>query len=154
MKGREGPRADGGYPTAVGGGNGHAERAAGLEPRLRGRVGSSIPMPLGRCLQQPVQLVPGLVVPGVKDPLQLAQVARRDRAPSEQEPGVPGSLVQQLAQLPEGTGCVGEVGQPVQSGLVALVRQLAQGLPIDIMCAMTPCCNPALREGSSGTTAE
>ncbi|OOL32327.1 hypothetical protein GQ85_08060 [Rhodococcus rhodochrous] len=43
-----------------------------------------------------------------------------------------GSLVQQLAQLPEVTGCIGEVGQPVQSGPVARIGQFAQGLPIDV----------------------
>ncbi|MBO3682791.1 hypothetical protein J5X86_49170 [Streptomyces sp. NEAU-YJ-81] len=95
---------------------------------------SSIPMPVGRGLQQPVQLVPGFVVSGVGDPLQFAQVAGRGRASGEQEPGVHGPLVQQLAQLAEVAGCLGEVGQPVQSGLVALIGQLAQALPIDIQC--------------------
>ena len=89
-------------------------------------------MLVGRCLEQSVQLVLGLVVPGVGDSLELAQVASRGRALSEQRPSAHRSLVQQLAQLPEIASCVGEVGQPVQSGLVALVSQLAQGLPIDI----------------------
>lgn len=64
--------------------------------------------------------------------MQLAKIAGRGRAASEQETGAHGSLVQQLAQLPEVAGCVGEVGQPVQRGLIAFIGQLAQGLPIEI----------------------
>lgn len=61
--------------------------------------------------------------------MQLAQVTRRECASGEQEPGVHGSLVQQPAQLLKVAVGVGEVGQPVQGGLVARLGQVAQGLP-------------------------
>ncbi|BAG16840.1 hypothetical protein SGR_7128t [Streptomyces griseus subsp. griseus NBRC 13350] len=102
----------------------------GSQPQQPVRV--SIPRFVGRHLQHSVQLVPGLLVAGVGDPLQLAQVASRYRASSQQEPSVHGSLVQQLAQLHDVARCVGEIGQPVQSGLVTLIGQLTQGLPVGI----------------------
>lgn len=64
--------------------------------------------------------------------MQFPQIGRRDRAPGKQVPGVHGSLVQQLAQLLEIRAGVGEVGQAVQCGLVALVRQSAQGLSAEV----------------------
>ncbi|MDF2894172.1 MAG: hypothetical protein K0Q46_958 [Rhodococcus erythropolis] len=79
-----------------------------------GLLESSIPMFSGRCVQQPIHLAPSLVVPGVGNSLQLAHVDGHHRAPSEQEPSVHRSLVQQLTQLTDVTGCVREVGQPVQ----------------------------------------
>ncbi|MFD7341433.1 hypothetical protein ACFV98_36470 [Streptomyces violascens] len=39
-------------------------------------------------------------------------------------------FVQQLTQLPEVTGRVGQIGQPVQCGLVTLIGQPTQGVPI------------------------
>lgn len=64
--------------------------------------------------------------------MQLAQVAGCGRASCEQQSGVSGSFVQQFAQLREISSRVREIGQPVQCGLVALVGQLAEDLPINI----------------------
>uniref|UniRef100_A0AAU2K2Q4 MerR family transcriptional regulator n=1 Tax=Streptomyces sp. NBC_00049 TaxID=2903617 RepID=A0AAU2K2Q4_9ACTN len=64
--------------------------------------------------------------------MQLTQVTGCGRASREQQSGVSGSLVQQVAQLGEVSGRVREIGQAVQCSLVALVGQLAEGLPINI----------------------
>jgi len=83
--------------------------------------------------QQPGQLLARLLVPRVRDALELAQVARGDRPPGEQHPGLGRSLVQQLAQLVHVAFGIGQVGQPVQGGLVAFVGQVAQGLSVEFL---------------------
>lgn len=123
------------------------------DPQLWDRVGktlarplrlvrSSIPMPVGQRLQQPIQLVPGVAVPGVGDPLQLAQIASRDRASCEQETGVQGSLIQQLAQLHEVAGCIGKVGH---SAPVVAADALPTGAVTASWCYVTNITNTGRR---------
>ena len=82
-----------------------------------------------RAGEEPRELAAGLVASCIRQPLELEQVAGRDRATREQVPGVGGALVQQLVQLVEVVALVGEVGQSVQGSLVALVRERSQGVP-------------------------
>lgn len=64
--------------------------------------------------------------------MQFKKITRRDRAPGEQVPGAQASFVQQFVQFFEiGTG-FGEIGQPVEGGLVAFVGKRAQGFPVEV----------------------
>ena len=96
-------------------------QACRRDRRLARRVQPSVLTCVGRASEQPFQFVAGLVTPGVRQPLQLAQVTRMDRAPGQQVPGAGGAFVQQFVQLAEIAARIG----------VALVGQCAQRVPVE-----------------------
>jgi hypothetical protein len=55
-------------------------QACRRDRRLARRVQPSVLTCVGRASKQPFQFVAGLVTPGVRQPLQFAQVTRMDRA--------------------------------------------------------------------------
>lgn len=80
--------------------------------------------------KNPLQLRARFFGPGVRKPLQLAQVSCRDRPSGEQVPRPFTALIQQCVELVQVAADVGQVRQAVQGRLVALVGQRAQGVPI------------------------
>jgi hypothetical protein len=85
-----------------------------------------------RAGEEPVEFVAGLVAPGIREPLQLAQVTLGHRARGQKRPRTNAAFVEQVVQLGEVLALIREVGQPVQSHLVALVGQCSQGLSISV----------------------
>lgn len=67
---------------------------------------------------------------GVGDALQCQEVACGDGAAGQQGAGVVAAFVEQLAQLLDVPARVGEVGEAVERGLVALVGERAQGFVV------------------------
>jgi hypothetical protein len=120
-------------------------QACRRDRRLARRVQPSVLTCVGRASEQPFQFVAGLVTPGVRQPLQFAQVTRMDRAPGQQVPGAGGAFVQQFVQLAEIAARIGQVGQPVQGHLVALVGQRAQRVPVKGHVRHNPMLQPCLK---------
>lgn len=65
--------------------------------------------------------------------MQFAQVSPLERAARQQPAGVLAALIEQFGQRIHVAAGVGEVGKPVQCGLVALVREGAQSVLIEVM---------------------
>jgi len=115
-------------------------------PHAIGDLNDSGPARVRRTSEEPRELAAGLVASCIRQPLELEQVAGRDRATREQVPGVGGALVQQFVQLVEVVALVGEVGQSVQGSLVAVVRERSQGVPIAVHVGHAHMVRPFLPE--------
>lgn len=83
--------------------------------------------------KEPCEFRLGVLAAGVGEPLELAQVAVLHGPAGQQPPGVFTALIEQLGQHAEVGAGVGEVGEPVQGSLVALIRERAKGVFIELL---------------------
>lgn len=80
--------------------------------------------------EESVQLNAGLVGAGIGEPLELEQVAGGHGPAGQQMPGVNAALVEQFVEFVQIVAGIGQVGEPVESALVPLVREGAEDIPV------------------------
>lgn len=90
-------------------------------------------MRLAPITKESFQLRLGVRAPGVGESLELAQVSSFDGTARQQSAGMLAALIEQFRERVQVSAGVGEVGEPVQRGLVALVREPAKGVFVEVV---------------------